>query len=58
VYKCFDFYYGFDICPHSLIIAIVVTSLTMAVRLPQMAHAGSQGQAFMTGFECLDGLAK
>ena len=49
---------GFGICPHRLSAGIVVTSSTIAVCLPQMAHAGSQGQAYMTGSDCLAGLSK
>lgn len=44
---------GFDICPHSPSCIIVVTSSTMAVRSPQMAHAGSQGQAFVCAWVCV-----
>jgi len=49
---------GFGICPHRLCTGMLVTSSSMDVRSLQMAHAGSQGQAFMTGFESLEGLAK
>ena len=34
------------------------TSLIIVVRSLQMAHAGSQGQAYMTGSDCLAGLSK
>ena len=44
---------GFDICPHSPFCIIVVTSSTMAVRSPQMAHAGLQGQAFVWAWVCV-----
>jgi len=44
--------------PASVQTGMLVTSSSMDVRSLQMAHAGSQGQAFMTGFESLEGLAK